>query len=142
MTSDVKDGGARCLDGGRPPMDGVTDRQGEFEPSLDSRYAEDWFCVKCGKRHLPFRKECGNFRRCLECDREALDFARGLCTACYQRALRREKREAKQMIPCAWCGDCFNPTRSDAQYCSDRCRQRAHPATGGGRAIVHKQESE
>jgi hypothetical protein len=70
----------------------VTDKRSGQDFTSHSRDAHGWHCAKCGKRHLGFRKECGNYRRCVECDHEALDFARGLCGACYQRTLRRESR--------------------------------------------------
>jgi hypothetical protein len=44
----------------------------------------------------------------------------------YERRRRREKREAWPLMSCAKCGESFKPTRSDARFCSDRCRQRAH----------------
>jgi hypothetical protein len=85
-----------------------------------------WPCGTCGKHHLDFRKTCGDYLRCRECDEEALDFVHGLCGACYQRAHRRAKREARALIPCAGCGNSFKPARTDARYCSAACRQRAY----------------
>jgi hypothetical protein len=32
----------------------------------------------------------------------------------------------RPLIVCASCGKEFRPTRSDARYCSNRCRQQAH----------------
>jgi hypothetical protein len=110
----------------------VTDSRGCFESPSNNRDIDahrGWLCPKCNKRHLAFRTECGHYRRCVECDAEALDFVRGLCNACYQRELRREKQNARPIIPCAVCGKYFKPKRSGARYCSDRCRQRAHRAT-------------
>jgi hypothetical protein len=51
----------------------------------------------------------------------------------YQCAHRRklEMQQAKrrvqhQTIACAECGEMFEPTRSDAEFCSSRCRQKAY----------------
>ena len=42
--------------------------------------------------------------------------------------LRTSDRSTAMMIVCAGCGSRFVPTRSDAQYCSPPCRQRAYRA--------------
>jgi hypothetical protein len=85
-----------------------------------------WLCAECGKWHLAFRTKCGKYRRCAECNEEDLNFARGLCSACYQRAIRREKRERRSMAICARCGKSFKRARADAHYCSNACRQAAY----------------
>jgi len=73
--------------------------------------------------------------RCRECGRSGFRWwqmhrwrspERMRCQACYERARRRKKREARPLIACDHCGESFKPTRSDARFCSDRCRQRAH----------------
>ena len=51
-----------------------------------------------------------------------------VCHTCYQRAWRANRRREPEPIACASCGESFKPTRSDARFCSDRCRQRAHRA--------------
>jgi hypothetical protein len=114
----------------------VTDNRRCFETPLHNRDigSRDWRCPNCNKRHLPFRTECGDYRRCAECDAEDLDFVRGLCYPRYQRLLRREKQQARAIIPCAVCGEYLRPKRSDARYCSDRCRQRAHRLTRANQA--------
>jgi hypothetical protein len=40
-----------------------------------------------------------------------------------QKAKRRVQHET---IACAKCGEMFEPTRSDAEFCSPRCRQKAY----------------
>jgi hypothetical protein len=54
-------------------------------------------------------------------------FAEGqFCYTCYQ-AVRRAALHCEPVpMLCACCGQSFTPTRSDARYCSARCRQRAH----------------
>ena len=51
------------------------------------------------------------------------------CTPFCQRAARYAKgREARALEPreCEQCSETFEPTRSDARYCSSACRQRAY----------------
>jgi hypothetical protein len=36
--------------------------------------------------------------------------------------------EGRSAPICSWCGLPFYPSRSDARYCSDTCRQRGHRA--------------
>jgi len=103
----------------------VTDKRGCFGVSSNNRY-RGWDCPECGKWHLPFHTKCGRYRRCIECDAETLDFARDRCLACYQRLRRREKQKTRPMILCTSCNGHFRPKRSDARYCSGRCRQQAY----------------
>ena len=53
-----------------------------------------------------------------------------ICSTCCQRAWKLSKRREPQAIPCASCGESFTPKRSDAKFCSDRCRQRMHRGRG------------
>jgi hypothetical protein len=53
------------------------------------------------------------------------------------RLLRPRARRALPMFPCAHCGQEFTPSRSDARFCSGRCRVAAHRARGlSGSAIT------
>jgi hypothetical protein len=47
---------------------------------------------------------------------------------CEQRYRRKLKREARKMQSCTVCGLSFRPKRSDAKFCSNACRQKAHRA--------------
>ena len=47
-------------------------------------------------------------------------------TACYWRQLRALRRAEREQIACEVCGETFVPTRSDARYCSNTCRQAAY----------------
>jgi predicted nucleic acid-binding Zn ribbon protein len=75
---------------------------------------EDWIpdhrCVVCGVVMI------GQASRCSEtCDRKAASEA---------RRKRRAWRRGKKI--CQTCGERFEPTRTDAKYCSAACRQRAY----------------
>ena len=51
-------------------------------------------------------------------------FRWGVCSSrCYQRALRKSKRE---WVNCTVCKALFIPARTDARHCSNRCRQWAY----------------
>ena len=50
----------------------------------------------------------------------------GMCGACYQRKRRASKWRAPVDRTCQHCGVTFTPSRSDARYCSHKCRQHAH----------------
>jgi hypothetical protein len=49
---------------------------------------------------------------------------------------RRHARRARPRLPrpCMRCGETFTPARSDARYCSGRCRVAAHRARVQGAA--------
>ena len=57
-----------------------------------------------------------------------------LCVRCYDKR-DAERRRAKRRRPppnqraCAQCGETFSPARSDARFCSTRCRVAAHRAS-------------
>jgi hypothetical protein len=53
-----------------------------------------------------------------------LDIVRGLCSMCYARDLRARHRHKQRR--CKTCGTPFTTTRSDARFCSNACRQKAH----------------
>jgi hypothetical protein len=48
--------------------------------------------------------------------------------ACYWRQLRARRREERMLrkVTCEGCGGTFQPSRSDALYCSPACRQAAY----------------
>lgn len=48
------------------------------------------------------------------------------CLKVHHRAVRREAASKPQKRPCAVCEKPFTPPRSDGQYCSSACRQRAY----------------
>jgi hypothetical protein len=45
---------------------------------------------------------------------------------CAQRVRRRLKRAARDKVNCTECGKSFQPKRSDTQFCSNACRQKAY----------------
>jgi hypothetical protein len=84
------------------------------------------------------------YQRRREAEREA-----GRAKRRKQAERRRErKRMMTRPIPCPGCGDPFKPSRKDARYCSNVCRQRAHrernaalqvskcPAAGTSKAVT------
>jgi len=96
-----------------------------------------WYCKDCGKHHLAFRTGCGTYRRCIECDEEALEFTHGLCQKCYAR-WRRARNRPKHLI-CIQCCKEFTSARRDAKCCSARCRQAQHRARGPKAALSQYQ---
>lgn len=57
----------------------------------------------------------GMAKRCIYCKRE------------HELRQQRKRRAAKRAkIECAQCGEEFTPNRTDAKFCSNACRQRAH----------------
>jgi hypothetical protein len=89
----------------------VTDEKYPRSGILNSRDA----CDRCGDGKYP--------RSLIRYSR----FAEGqFCHSCYQ-AVRRAALHCEPVpMLCASCGQSFTPIRSDARYCSARCRQRAH----------------
>lgn len=85
-------------------------------------------------------------RRCMVCGTEFLANDRrhpwggglvaGLCgdecrkarNALKQRGRRADAAARRQSVACAGCGQAFKPSRSDARFCSTRCRVAAHRA--------------
>jgi hypothetical protein len=54
--------------------------------------------------------------------RRGVNFVKGQCWACYQRAWRAARRHKQR--PCSVCGQMFDTTRTDARFCSNACRQK------------------
>jgi hypothetical protein len=81
-------------------------------------------------------RPCSTFK-CLECGLGQPDVSHGghgLCVTCNSRRRRREKIAQRPpiVIACACCGQGFIPKRrSNALYCSDRCRRRVHRVAPG-----------
>ena len=98
-----------------------------------------WLCVPCGDRNVE-----EHTATCLECRRRYERSTRhgwgngvGLCSEqCrrlhqhYNDVARWARRDTpeRQPVVCGQCGQTFTPKRSDAQYCSGRCRVAAHRA--------------
>jgi hypothetical protein len=104
--------------------DCVTDAESETASLLwnvaksrgESRY--HW-CAECGRQMNP----CVPGFRNQTCS-----------TICRQRLWRRQRRwrdrdTRRRSATCIGCGIHFPAKRSDARFCSDTCRQRAHRAT-------------
>jgi len=108
-----------------------------FEPDFVS------VCMDCFKQADDdvTSKQTRYERKCQGCDAPILTptdgvFAYGVCSKrCYQRAYRKRRRKgggstvswkgSGQPI-CQTCKHSFVPSRKDACYCSDACRQRAY----------------
>ena len=80
-------------------------------------------------------------RHCRQCDRPIYGWYKRTshCSAeCtlktqYQR-MSEEKARLRKERPCPHCGETFKPKRSDARYCSTRCRVAAFRAAKGASA--------
>lgn len=48
------------------------------------------------------------------------------CPRCRLRAARRRRRLSRPLVPCVHCLRFFQPKRSDARYCHQRCKQAAY----------------
>lgn len=55
----------------------------------------------------------------------------------HARARRAEAAAARPARDCDRCGQSYIPTRTDARYCSTRCRVAAHRARAAERARLH-----
>jgi hypothetical protein len=72
---------------------------------------------------------CGRVVHNLCRDHRARAFCCRRCEAKVRSAEARDRRrEARPPRPCEVCGETFEPTRTDAHYCSPACRQRAYRA--------------
>jgi hypothetical protein len=69
---------------------------------------------------------CGGCDRPLMAWEETWPNGRHCSNACAQIARCREQREEPPSVTCSVCSKQFQPTRSDAQFCSSACRQRAY----------------
>jgi site-specific DNA recombinase len=93
-------------------------------------------CMTCGAEFTTQRNasffcsdEC---RRCLGCDEtNLLGGSLGYCATCYER--HRRWRDRFKQCTCVTCGIEFTTTRTDAKFCSNACRQKAHRRAQGGR---------
>jgi hypothetical protein len=98
--------------------------------TFDRRYLLESVCEECGRPVvfglvLPHRR--------FFCSRSCANkhYARP------HNARRAEQRAAQRAnSTCAQCGHAFNPSRSDARYCSPACRQTAYRAAGSKRPIT------
>jgi hypothetical protein len=97
--------------------------------------------IRGGVRRFRLCDDCGAGSRrteweplretvCVGCDRPLVIWGRtdkDVCgRACLKRLKRRQARQEPEPVVCATCGTTFTPARSDARYCSNACRQRAH----------------
>ena len=121
------------------------------------RYERETICLSCSlyeepregwRGESPYRRDCsiadmrfsGERRRCA-CGRAMRLVGRFLgrldvvyCSDACLREGRNAKRRVgnRDTIPCAVCGEMFEPTRSDAKTCGNRCRQKAFRAARAG----------
>lgn len=85
-----------------------------------------WHCREAEDAH--------DLLRCGECGRMLASEAFGpsrfalpiKCEGCRSQRIKRATRESR---PCHQCGETFTPSRTDARYCSGRCRVAAHRAS-------------
>lgn len=82
-----------------------------------------WGCQKCKGERLDYRGR--PYRPVKSWGRWS-----GLCRACAVDAENERQRDRRLRLrsdrSCSECGDIFTPSRSDAQFCSTACRQRAY----------------
>lgn len=88
-----------------------------------SAITKDWEYVRCYNRD-----KSKHVVRCVHCGAEKKVI--GLlhiseCTVC-KREQRRIDEERRKYKACAVCGAVFEPSRSDAVYCSERCSEKAY----------------
>ena len=87
---------------------------------------------KAWKRPGEFGRRIVPYGKCRACRRPLMAYAepfwRGehCSNACAQIARRRQQREPPPSVTCSVCSKQFQPTRSDAQFCSSACRQWAY----------------
>lgn len=96
--------------------------------------AGELLCFSCSYERR--RRGDEQLRLCRQCrqPRHVLsDFPYPACSQTVCNGCRIEKK--RQPLPCGHCGKPFTPKRSDARYCSGRCRTAAHRCrTNGGAA--------
>jgi hypothetical protein len=131
----LKHRGGRLLEG--PVIDGRCARftwqymWGSSNDRVSSR-----FCKRCGRKFaavasppfdpLGLGPSVIRLSVCRDCTRERVRKNSVLTS----RAYRARNRKKSEPTACAHCGEQFTPKRSDARYCSARCRVAAHRATG------------
>jgi hypothetical protein len=104
------------------------------------------FCERCGQhRHLgavPARYACTSCGRPVVRTTDSVWRVLDVCCSrrCYAAARTRQARERRRRARadrvCDTCGETFTPSRSDAVYCSNACRQRAYRGRkGSGRGV-------
>jgi hypothetical protein len=81
-------------------------------------------------------------RNCIVCAQRMLcpsACSTAVCSSrCYQRRLRARRKSSRKST-CSACGLIFTPKRSDARYCSNACRQRAHRQAGAAEPSGERQ---
>jgi len=79
----------------------------------------NYVCEICGKS---FESTCPTAKYCSrECNLQAFSNRHGGDLRAYRRSIY--KRKTYEPIRCACCNKMFIPSRADAIYCSNRCRQ-------------------
>jgi hypothetical protein len=89
-------------------------------------------CERCRSDEKEFRgpRPCENCGRAVHQEYSRHRYRRTFCCQLCERAVRvaaakQERSDARSPRQCE-CGETFEPTRADAQFCSSRCRQRAY----------------
>ena len=66
---------------------------------------------------------------CKGCGKQMEGFANDYCcTECRWKAGNAQKKVKRDPVNCQHCNQAFTPARSDAKYCSSKCRVAAHRA--------------
>jgi len=101
---------------GKPPLDYDAIEQGKH-PEYTAAHIRH--CPGCDKRWFVWTLTGLTARRVYCSDRR--------CTYQTQARQRREERTAARgRRVCVQCDDVYIPTREDARFCSNRCRQKHH----------------
>jgi len=104
-------------------------------------------CIKCGKKTMSSITTDYNYRqyaswnntfKCGDCGKEKNHASRGLCSTCYNTALKQKKKLKLKTIPKKWekWGSCKGCKSADKKYHSTGyCKPCYHVAYRGGKMI-------
>jgi hypothetical protein len=100
---------------------------------------DHWLCLDCVCSKHDFENIVAITRHCETCGREIRhwDYSQPIpsacCAECKRLASNKRSRERRRVVHepklCAHCGEMFTPTRSDANTCSSKCRQKLYRDT-------------
>jgi hypothetical protein len=131
---------ARC--GGAVPTGAPIWRSSQslgYGPFGRWRYMRGPVCEQCvgpTARSRPARP-CEHCQRSVHQPNDFRSHRRTFCCELCERAARataarQQRSDARDTRPCEDCGEIFEPTRTDARFCSSPCRQRAYRKRRGG----------
>jgi predicted RNA-binding Zn-ribbon protein involved in translation (DUF1610 family) len=103
----------------------------------DKPQSDDWVDALVERQMDEYRAHLASLAvqpgTCPECGRSGFrwwQFTAGVCHGCYTRDRRKLKRHKQR--DCVTCGLEFTTTRTDAKFCSNACRQKAHRRASAG----------